>query len=508
MTSESGRAGDKVEKIVPRWEWRTFGEKFPQAEEALAAFEPTVNESDEVYLLSVPGDASIKLRDGVVDVKRLDDVNDDGLERWIPIMKAPFPLAARDVRTVLEQVRATNISLDRGTYTGAQFASDIVERDGDLLTLGVRKRRLRYVIDTCMVERTEVDAGGKTIGTIAIESPDATLVNATIERLGLAGRRNTNVARGLKTLVGFGVQRDAVVDVGTNSVKFYVGEVRPDRSVGTVVERAEVTRLGEGLDATGRLSDEAISRTVDAIAEMRDEAAREHATAIAMVGTAGLRSAANRADFDDALSRRCGETVEIIPGEEEGRLAYVAAVSSLPPTSGRLVVFDSGGGSTQFTFGQGPKVDDRFSLDVGAVRVSEHYGLTGAVSEDSLQAALAGIAEQLARLDGAGTPSALIGMGGTVTNLAAVKHALAKYDADIVRGTVLDVGEIDRQIARYRECSAEQRREIVGLQPNRAEVILGGACIVRTILSKLGIDALTVTDRGLRHGVFTERFGS
>ena len=99
-------------------------------------------------------------------------------------------------------------------------------------------------------------------------------------------------------------------------------------------------------------------------------------------------------------------------------------------------------------------------------------------------------------------------MGGTVTNLAAVKHALAEYDADVVRGTVLDVDEIDRQIARYRECSAEQRRQIVGLQKNRAEVILGGACLVRTILTKLGIDSFTVTDRGLRHGVFTERFAT
>src|SRR5262249_12122501 len=154
--------------------------------------------------------------------------------------------------------------------------------------------------------------------------------------------------------------------------------------------------------ASGQLSEAAISRTVDAIAAMRDEAGREHVAQIAMVGTAGLRSAGNRADFDDALQERCGATVELIPGEEEGRLAYVAAVSSLPPTSGRLVVFDSGGGSTQFTFGQGTNVEDRFSLDVGAVRVSEHYGLSDEVTEDALREALAGVAGQLTRLDGAG----------------------------------------------------------------------------------------------------------
>jgi exopolyphosphatase / guanosine-5'-triphosphate,3'-diphosphate pyrophosphatase len=509
MTSESSAAGERTEKIVPRWEWRTFGDEFEEARKRLAAFEPQqVNESDEIYLLSVDGDASIKLRDGLVDVKRLDAVNDDGLERWIPVMKAPFPLSARDAQTVVTRAGTPNVALERGMYTVEQFAREIIEPHPGLRTAAVHKHRTRYVIDTCMVENTDFEVESKTIHTIAIESPDPALVCSMIDRLGLTGRHNVNVARGLKTLLGFGAQRGAVIDVGTNSVKFYVGEVLPDRSVQTVVDRANVTRLGEGLDASGQLSDDAIARTVDAIAAMHDEAVRQGASKTVIVGTAGLRSAQNRAAFDEALRDRCGLSVEIIPGEEEGRLAYVAAVSTLPISSGRLVVFDSGGGSTQFSIGHGARVDDRFSLDIGAVRVSERYGLTNAVTEDALTKALDGIAGDLARLDAAAGPDAVIAMGGTVTNLAAVKHELAPYDADIVRGTVLDQAEIDRQIARYRARDADERRKIVGLQPNRAEVILGGACIVRTILTKLGIDSLTVTDRGLRHGVFTERFAS
>ena len=97
-------------------------------------------------------------------------------------------------------------------------------------------------------------------------------------------------------------------------------------------------------------------------------------------------------------------------------------------------------------------------------------------------------------------------MGGAVTNLAAVKHGMATYDHDVVQGTVLDRLEIDRQIDLYRTRTAEQRREIVGLQPARAEVILAGACIVRTVLALLGADALTVSDRALRHGLLAERF--
>ena len=98
-------------------------------------------------------------------------------------------------------------------------------------------------------------------------------------------------------------------------------------------------------------------------------------------------------------------------------------------------------------------------------------------------------------------------MGGAVTNLAAVKHALADLQPDVVQGTVLYRAEIDAQIERFRHRTAEQRRSIVGLQANRAAVILAGACIVRTLLDVLRADALTVSDRGLRHGLIVERFG-
>ena len=107
---------------------------------------------------------------------------------------------------------------------------------------------------------------------------------------------------------------------------------------------------------------------------------------------------------------------------------------------------------------------------------------------------------------GGATPDVLVGMGGAITNLAAVKHELATYDPAIVQGTVLDSAEIDRQIELYRTRSTDERRLIVGLQPKRADVILAGACIVRTVLVKLGCDSLIVSDRGLRHGLLVERF--
>jgi len=303
------------------------------------------------------------------------------------------------------------------------------------------------------------------------------------------------------------VSRYAVIDVGTNSVKFHIGERKGDGSWHAVVDRSEITRLGEGRERNGAIQPEPMARTVDAVAGMAQEAEQEGVGEVAAVGTAALRAATNSQDFVDAVQARCGVAVEVISGEEEARLAYLAATATLDLPDGPLVVFDSGGGSSQFTFGKKGEVDERFSVPLGAVGPTERFGLDGAVSEEVLAEARAFVADGLERLDGRPVPDGLVAMGGTVTNLAAVKHELASYDPDAVHGTVLDTPEVDRQIELYRTRTADELREIAGLQPKRAEVILGGACITRTVMEKLGRDSLTVSDRGLRHGLIVERFG-
>jgi len=300
----------------------------------------------------------------------------------------------------------------------------------------------------------------------------------------------------------------AAIDVGTNSVKFHIGERREDGTWRTVADRAEITRLGDGLEKSGEINREAMARTVSTIAAMVDEARRNAVAGIAAVGTMGMRTARNSEQFIDAVRQRCGVRIEVIPGEEEGRLAYLAVKSGLRLEEGSLAVFDTGGGSTQFTFGHGTVVEERFSLNVGAVRYTERYGLAEAVSPGQLRAALDAISADLARLGTRHSPDVLVGMGGAVTNIAAVKHALANYDPDIVQGTVIERTEIERQIELYCSRSQEDRRKIVGLQPKRADVILAGACIVKTVMDKLSKDALSVSDRGLRHGLLIDRFSN
>jgi exopolyphosphatase/guanosine-5'-triphosphate,3'-diphosphate pyrophosphatase len=221
----------------------------------------------------------------------------------------------------------------------------------------------------------------------------------------------------------------------------------------------------------------------------------------------GMRSARNSDEFIASVRERCGVTVEVIPGEEEGRLAYLAAKAGLGLAEGRVVVFDTGGGSTQFTFGDGADVEEQFSLNVGAVRLTTEFGLGGPITRGQLAEALAAIAGEFGRLEGVPSPDALVGMGGAITNMTAVMLGLDPYDPEAVQGSVLSRAEVDRQIELFRTRDLEARRQIVGLQPKRADVILAGACVVRTVMDKLGQDVLTVSDRGLRHGVLVERFG-
>jgi len=285
------------------------------------------------------------------------------------------------------------------------------------------------------------------------------------------------------------MSRKAIIDVGSNSIKFFVGELAADKTIKTVLDTNDIARLGEGLDATGLISPEAMERNVASVAAFAKQAKELGADQIVSVGTMALRKAGNSAEFVEKVKKACGVEVQIIPGEEEARLSYLAILSGLPlEKDADLVVFDTGGGSTEFIFGKGTKLVKRFSVNLGAVRLTENYLKSDPVTADEVKATIAQINKEFEEAGVNGKPKQLVGMGGTVTSMGAVKHKMVKYDPAVIQGSRLTKADIDEQIAEYSKRTIEQRKELPGLQPKRADVILAGACILKVITDRLGCD--------------------
>jgi len=296
------------------------------------------------------------------------------------------------------------------------------------------------------------------------------------------------------------MKKIAIIDVGSNSIKFFLGEKGADGTLSTILDKNDIARLGEGLRETGMINPEAIQRNSQAIANFAQTARENGADEIFCVGTMALRNAKNTDEFVKLVKDTCDVNLIVIPGEEEARLSYLAVLSALPLSDGKLAIFDTGGGSTEFVFGTGTTMEKRFSIDLGAIRITEKYFQADPVSPTDVEAALAEIDACFANGNVAGIVSQLVGMGGTVTSMGAVKHKMTTYDPDIIQGSTLALSDVEEQIEAYSTRTIEQRKEIA-LQPKRADVILAGACILKVIMRRLGVDKLTISDRGLRHGM-------
>ncbi len=189
--------------IIPRWEWRTFGTSFGDADERIAALKPEdVQDSDEVYFLSSVNDENVKVRDALMDIKTLQQVNADGLEQWRPVMKGSFPLPTVEVSKVFDVLGIEAPTASRGSYTLEQFIQELIEPGSEVRVVNVHKKRARYKIDGCMAEMTDVKADGQSTRTVALELEDPAHVIATVRKLGLDRFPNINYPRGLKQLVG------------------------------------------------------------------------------------------------------------------------------------------------------------------------------------------------------------------------------------------------------------------------------------------------------------------
>ncbi|MCF7857710.1 MAG: Ppx/GppA family phosphatase [Candidatus Cloacimonetes bacterium] len=297
----------------------------------------------------------------------------------------------------------------------------------------------------------------------------------------------------------------AILDIGTNSIKFFIFSIE-NGVVKTLIDINNNSRLGEGMAKTGKISETAMTRNIEALGEFQQQAQKYNVEEITAVGTMCLRKAENSREFIEKVKKELGLEIKVIKGEEEARLSYLAVLSTIGKTNKYLCVFDTGGGSTEFIFSEGTELNNRISLNLGAVYPTEKFLLSDPVTSKELKEMLSYMKDFFQERLNLRSPEILIGIGGTVTSMGAVKHKMTKYDPKIIQGSKLCLVEINQLIELFRSKTIEERKQIPGLQAKRAEVILAGAGIVKTIMDIFQINSITISDRGLRHGLMFDLY--
>jgi exopolyphosphatase/guanosine-5'-triphosphate,3'-diphosphate pyrophosphatase len=294
--------------------------------------------------------------------------------------------------------------------------------------------------------------------------------------------------------------RLAAIDVGSNTILLLVAEHSPSSGITIVDEAEDQPRLGAGLGTTGRLSEAAIERALLSLTRMRDQALRLGAERIAAVATAAVREAANGAEFVER-ARREGIPVRVISPDAEADLAYRSAAYHFPGLGPTLVV-DIGGGSMELIGASGDEIKLTTSLPLGAVRLTE-MGLPLPKLREHIR-------DQLHRAvdESAWKNSRVIGSGGTFANLASMVQA-RRGDQNVgsIQGVRVSAGELEQMLAALERMPPEQRREVPGLRPERADIIVAGLAVAAELLQLLNAADVAVNRYGLREGLLLEMVG-
>jgi exopolyphosphatase/guanosine-5'-triphosphate,3'-diphosphate pyrophosphatase len=302
--------------------------------------------------------------------------------------------------------------------------------------------------------------------------------------------------------------RVATIDIGTNTVLLLIAERGADGVLGAVEERATITRLGEGVDRTKRLAPAAIERTSACLDEYARIVRAARVDRVAVVGTSAMRDAGGGEDLRAHVRAALGVDARVISGEEEARLTFRGALSGLPVSAhGEVAVFDIGGGSTEVVIGRpgdAPTLAFAESFDVGSVRLTERHVTHDPPTTEERDIVTCAARDAFARVPG--LPGALepIGIAGTMTTLAAVAIGLVPYDGGRIHGHVMLRTQLEDVVDRLASLNIAARRDVPGMEPKRADVIVAGGLIVLALLDHWAANAVRVSDRGVRWGLAEE----
>ncbi|HZC40979.1 MAG TPA: Ppx/GppA phosphatase family protein [Streptosporangiaceae bacterium] len=301
-------------------------------------------------------------------------------------------------------------------------------------------------------------------------------------------------------------ERVAAIDCGTNSLRLLVADVDPgQRRLTDVVRRMEIVRLGQGVDATGRITADALARTLRVLAEYADIVKAAGARSVRMVATSATRDAANAGEFTRGVTGVLGTGPEVITGEEEAYLSFTGATAELPPgTAAPCLVADIGGGSTEFVLGEAGVVTAAASVDIGCVRMTERHLRGDPPDRAQVASARADIDAALVQV-AARVPVAqartLVGLAGSVTTVAALALGLPRYDPERIHHSRILAREVHHQAEKLLRQTHAERAALSVMHPGRVDVIAGGAMVLDRIMTRFGCSEVVASEHDILDGI-------
>jgi len=299
-------------------------------------------------------------------------------------------------------------------------------------------------------------------------------------------------------------KRLASIDIGTNTILLLIAQVEGEEIM-PLSEMETVARLGEGVYKSGILTKEAMHRGIETLSRYLKRCQTMRVQKIFAVGTSALREAKNSGEFLRRVKEKLNLSIEVISGEEEARLSFLAVSKDLMEVTEPVLVVDVGGGSTEFILGRGNQIDQWISLPLGSVRFAEQYLRSDPVQEEEWNTMERRIRELSVRIPHSHEPLSMVAVGGTATTLASVEQGLEEFIPQKIHRFVLKKEALKNQLLLYRSKTIEERKKIPGLPAPRADVILAGGAILYQTMEELDCPSVLISCRGVRYGLLLQQ---
>jgi len=300
------------------------------------------------------------------------------------------------------------------------------------------------------------------------------------------------------------MERVASIDIGTNTILLLIAEVE-EGALKPLLEKETIVRLGEGLQKSGILSEGAMERGIQTLSQYLEACHEMKVQRIFAAGTSALREARNSDHFLERVEEKLNLSIEIISGEEEAQLSFLAVTRDLKEPRKPILVIDVGGGSTEFILGRGDRITQWVSLPLGSVRFTEQFLLSDPVHEEEWENMERQIQKLLVRIPHPKEPFLMVAVGGTATTLASVEQGLAEFILEKIHHFLLEKEALGRQLLLFGSKTIDERRKIPGLPAARADVILAGGAILYWAMEKLECPSVLISCHGVRYGLLYQR---